>query len=124
MLKLSWPLMSLLLIVGCTPAAPPTVAIADARVVVESALASWKNAESVQTLRDSADSILVAEPRWESGWKLDGYEFVGQTVDGFQARCKVQLSLKDPAGKATRETAEYVATAAPKRTVTRVSEGW
>jgi len=117
-------LPTIALIVGCTPAPPPKVAIADARAVVESALASWKNAEPMQTLRDSADSVLVAEPRWESGWKLDGYEFVGETVDGFQARCKVQLTLKDPKGNASRETAEYVATAAPKRTVTRVSEGW
>jgi hypothetical protein len=123
MMKIAF-LPAITMIVGCTPTPPPTVAIADARAVVETALASWRKAEPVQTLRDSADSILVAEPRWESGWKLDGYEFVGETVDGFQARCKVQLSLKDPAGNSSRETAEYVATAAPKRTVTRVSEGW
>ena len=116
--------LAIALIAGCQSPAPPPVQVADAREVVESALASWKNAEPVQALREKQESIFVAEPRWESGWKLDGYEIVGESIDGFQARCKVNLSLKDPSGVASKEIAEYVATTAPKRTVTRVSEGW
>jgi hypothetical protein len=112
------------LLVGCTPSAPPMTDSASARAVVEEALAAWKEAATVQSLRERSESIFVADPRWEAGWRLDGYEVVEQAVDGFQARCKVNLSLLDPQGKPTRESAEYLATTSPKRTLTRVSEGW
>ena len=112
------------LLVGCSPSAPPPTDSASARAVVEEALAAWKEAATVQSLRDRSDAVFVADPRWEAGWRLDGYEVVDQIVDGFQARCKVNLSLTDPQGKPAREAAEYLATIAPKRTLTRVSEGW
>jgi hypothetical protein len=112
------------LLLGCSPSAPPPTDFVSARAVVEEALAAWKEAATVQGLRDRSDSIFVAEPRWEAGWRLDGYEVVDQVVDGFQTRCKVNLSMIDPQGKPSRETAEYLATTAPKRTVTRVSAGW
>ena len=112
------------LLLGCSPSAPPPTDSASARAVVENALAAWKEAATVQSLRERNDSLIVSEPRWEAGWRLDGYEVVDQVVDGFQTRCKVNLSMIDPQGKPSREAAEYLATAAPKRTVTRVSEGW
>jgi hypothetical protein len=111
-------------VVGCTPTAPPKVEVADGVSIVESALNAWRNSEQVQSLRDGKDSIYVADPQWESGWKLEEFRIVDQSVDGYQARCKVSLSLKDPQGKSSRETAEYLATAAPKKTLTRTSEGW
>jgi hypothetical protein len=112
------------LIAGCSSPAPPTTAVADAKSVVETALNAWRNSEQIQSLREAKDSILVADPRWESGWKLDAFEFVEQNPDGYQVRCKVKLSLKDPSGNSSRETAEYLATSAPKKSVTRSSEGW
>jgi hypothetical protein len=112
------------LLVGCTPSAPPMTDSASARAVVEEALAAWKEGATVQSLRERSESIFVADPRWEAGWRLDGYDVVEQAVDGFQSRCKVNLSLTDPQGKAARESAEYLVTTSPKRTLTRVSEGW
>jgi hypothetical protein len=109
---------------GCSPSAPPKIEVADGISVVESALNAWRNSEQVQTLREGKTSIFVADFQWESGWKLEEYKIVDQAVDGFQARCKVNLTLKDPQGKTSKETAEYIATSAPKKTVTRSSEGW
>ena len=117
-------LLASAILMGCSPSAPPVVEVADGRSVVEAALTSWRNAEAVQSVRDAKTSTFVAEPRWEAGWKLDGFEIVDQTIDGYQARCKVQLSMTDPSGKPIKESAEYLATSSPKRTVTRVSEGW
>ena len=123
-MNLRFLLLASLFVIGCSPSAPPVVEVADGRAVVEAALTAWRNAEAVQTLRDAKNSTFVAEPRWEAGWKLDGFEIVDQSIDGYQARCKVQLSLTDPNGKPIKESAEYLATSSPKRTVTRVSEGW
>jgi hypothetical protein len=111
-------------LLGCSASVPPQTEVADGKSVVEAALTAWRNAEAVQTLRDAKDGTLVADPQWEQGWKLNSFQIVDQTADGFQARCKVQLSLTDPKGKSVNESAEYLATSAPKRTVTRVSEGW
>ena len=109
---------------GCTPTTPSAIQVADGVSVVESALNAWRNSEQVQSLREARDSIFVADPRWESGWKLEDFKIVDQAVDGYQARCKVALTLVDLKGKTTKETAEYLATASPKKTLTRTSEGW
>lgn len=111
-------------VLGCSPSAPPVVEVADGVSVVETALSAWRNSEQVQTLREGKNSIFVADPQWESGWKLEEFKIVDQAIDGFQARCKVNLTLKDPQGKPSKETAEYIATSAPKKTLTRSSEGW
>jgi len=109
---------------GCSMSPPPLADASTGRSVVDEALAAWKDSAPLQSLREKSNAIHVADPRWESGWKLDGYEIVDNAADGFQSRCKVKLALTDPKGKPAKEIAEYLATTSPKRTVTRVSEGW
>jgi hypothetical protein len=115
--------IGVLFVVGCSPSAPPPTDESAGRSVVEAALNAWKDAKSIQAVRDG-DETLVADPRWEAGWTLERFQILEEAVDGFQARCKVRLTLKDSQGKPADETAEYVATSSPRRTVTRVSEGW
>jgi hypothetical protein len=66
---------------------------ATARQAIDTALSRWKSGVKYGTITDTTRTVIVEEPRWKSGTRLENYE-IGEEVLGQEyPRFKVKLNL-------------------------------
>ena len=70
-----------------------TPASATARQAIDTALSKWKSGVKYGTITDTTPTVIVEEPRWKSGTRLENYE-IGEEVLGQEyPRFKVKLNF-------------------------------
>ena len=107
---------------GCGGAPGPGDPVS-ARAALETALEAWKGGGTSQSLLDKSPPMHVADYRWEAGFKLSNYKITeSSATSGFDRRYPVELWLKTPKGKASREKAVYNIATSPSLTVVRDPE--
>lgn len=79
-------------------------ASATARLAIETALSKWKAGVKYGMIADTSPTVIVEEPRWKSGIRLESYEIVEEVPGKEYPRFKVKLML---AGK-PEEITEYL----------------
>lgn len=79
-------------------------ASATARLAIETALSKWKSGVKYGTIADSTPTVIVEEPRWKSGIRLENFEIVEEVPGKEYPHFKVKLMF---AGK-PEETTEYL----------------
>lgn len=96
--------------VGCSDEVEPPAPIdkADAQTAMNTALAAWKNGDSMESLRDGDPSILVSDEDWLAGAKLTDFK-IGKVLnqDGSQ-RYEVELSLVSADGRKSKSAVAYI----------------
>ena len=111
-------LLTLTLIIGCgsSHTVQPDVAVKTLRTALE----SWKNGQSPDSLQKASPPIIVQDLDWTSGAKLMEFEILegGEPVDA-NLYAQVKLKLRDSAGSDTDRTVTYVVGTSPKLTVFR-----
>lgn len=112
----------LLAIAGCGDA--PAASDPDAaRAALEAALEAWKEGGTPASLLERSPAVHVADYRWEAGYALQGYAIAESAADsGFDRRYPVELRLKTPRGRPSREKAVYNVSTSPSLTVVRDPE--
>ena len=107
---------------GCNTT-PSTGDPDSAKAALETTLAAWKQGGSVAELVDKNPSIQASDYRWAAGFVLADFR-VGEATSsvGFDRRFPVDLTLKNPQGKAIREKAFFHVTTHPAITVIRDPE--
>ncbi len=91
---------------GCNsnPSARYKPASATARQAIETALAKWKAGAKYGANAESTPTVIVEEPRWKSGSRLESYDIVEEVPGKDYPQFKVKLKL---AGK-PEELTEYL----------------
>jgi hypothetical protein len=99
--------LAALTLVGCgksRPKADPEVA----RDTLRAALGAWKKGESADVLKERSPPIHVADHEWQGGFALLDYQVSAKDqLFGSDLRCQVELSLRNPRGKALKKKATY-----------------
>lgn len=91
-----------------------------ARQSLTAALDSWKAGDPPSKIRESTPPIMMVDPAWDAGQKLESYEVVGQEADdGVNLTCPVKLVCADKNGKKSTAEIKYVVGTAPKITIFR-----
>jgi hypothetical protein len=111
-----------LLLAGCAPgtyqSAPVDAAVA--RKTLERVMESWKNGESIESLRKQSPAVVVQDFDWLYGIELLDYEVVDR---GKEANANliahVKLTLKDKEGAEFEKKVTYLVGTAPALTVFR-----
>jgi hypothetical protein len=103
-------------LLGCsqqkTPPKPSDPATG--REVLQKALAAWKAGESLEAFRRANPDVNVVDRAWQSGAKLLDFSIDEKTsMNGYDVRFTVQLSLQDPAGRKSAEKATYIVSTSP-----------
>ncbi|MFO1045509.1 MAG: hypothetical protein U0941_27325 [Planctomycetaceae bacterium] len=101
---------------GCGPSARTYSLNTDlARSSVKEAMQAWVDGKSPKDLKPR---IIVSDPEWESGAKLESFEFVpnDELVDGsnLHLRVKRKLSIR---GQASESTVKYIVSTSPAITI-------
>jgi hypothetical protein len=90
-----------------------------ARQSLTAALESWKAGDAPTKIRENTPPIVMVDPAWDNGKKLESFEIVGPEVDdGTNLICPVKLVVDDPRGKLTAEV-KYIVGTSPKITIFR-----
>ena len=79
-------------------------ASATARQAIETALSKWKAGLKYGANADSTPTVIVEEPRWKSGIRLESYDIIEEVPNKEYPQFKVKLKL---AGK-PEEISEYL----------------
>ena len=91
-----------------------------ARDTLNSALESWKEGASIESLKDDAPSIVVQDFDWAGGAKLLDYEVLDDgKPESANLVARVKLSLEDKEGTKSEKTVTYLVGTAPVLTVFR-----
>jgi hypothetical protein len=91
-----------------------------ARETLNAALDSWKNGETVESLKEDSPSIVVQDFDWSGGAKLLEYEVLDDgKPESANLVAKVKLSLEGKDGTKSEKTVTYVVGTAPVLTVFR-----
>jgi hypothetical protein len=64
------------------------------RKALETALTAWQNGQPMDQVGNASPAIQVAEPRWQAGQKLGGYEIVKEESEAGHTFFSVKLKLK------------------------------
>ena len=111
-------MLTVVLVSGCQQAArltPPD----RARATLRGALDAWRQGETPEAFRGHS-SVTVVERKWRDGFRLLGYELVGDgEMSGFDWQCRVRLSLQHAGGKKSQEKAVYSISTAPALIIVR-----
>jgi hypothetical protein len=75
------------------------------RKALEAALTAWQNGQPMDQVGSASPAIQVAEPRWQSGEKLGGYEIVKEESEAGHTFFSVKLKLKS---KGSEQLVRYV----------------
>ncbi len=91
---------------GCNgnPSARYKPASATARQAIETALAKWKAGVKYGANAESTPTVIVEEPRWKSGNRLESYDIIEEVPGKEYPQFKVKLKL---AGK-PEEISDYL----------------
>ena len=68
-------------------------ASATARQAVETALSKWKAGVKYGMMTDTKPIVIVEEPRWKSGIRLENYDIIEEVVGQEYPRFKVKLNF-------------------------------
>ena len=79
-------------------------ASATARKAIETVLSKWKAGVKYGTIGEATSTVIVEEPRWKAGSRLESYEIVEEVPGNEYPRFKVKLKL---AGK-SEEICEFL----------------
>ena len=79
-------------------------ASATARQAIETALSKWKSGTKYGMTSDATTTVIVEEPRWKSGIRLESYDIIEEVPNKEYPQFKVKLKL---AGK-PEEISEYL----------------
>lgn len=79
-------------------------ASATARLAIETALSKWKAGVKYGMIADTTPAVIVEEPRWKSGIRLENFEIVEEVPGKEYPHFKVKLMF---AGK-PEELTEYL----------------
>ena len=79
-------------------------ASATARQAIDTALSKWKAGVKYGAISETAKTVIVEEPRWKSGSRLESYEIVEEVTGKEFPHFKVKLKF---AGK-PEEISEYL----------------
>ncbi len=91
-----------------------------ARETLMSVMESWKNGETVESLKEDTPAIVVQDFDWVGGMKLLDYEVVDDgKPESANLIARVKLSLEDREGMKSEKTVIYVVGTAPVLTVFR-----
>ncbi len=115
-------LLCSLLLTGCG-SGPYQSAPVDAdlaRETLTSVMESWKNGETVESLKEDMPPIVVQDFDWAGGMKLLDYEVLDDgKPESANLIARVKLSLEDREGTKSEKTVTYVVGTAPVLTVFR-----
>jgi hypothetical protein len=107
---------------GCGSAAYQSAPVdpSMARDTLTRVMESWREGESVDSLREELPPVVVQDFDWTGGMKLLDYELVGEgkPVDA-NLIAQVKLTLEDKQGTQSEKTVTYVVGTAPALTVFR-----
>lgn len=106
---------------GCGNLGPPSSGDrAEARTVLNQALAAWCRGDSPDSLKAASPPILVSDHQWQGGHRLISYELdASDRTVGADSRIKVKLRLEAPRGKRFQAETEYTVATRPVITVVR-----
>ena len=91
-----------------------------ARETLNATLESWKNGETVESLKAESPPIVVQDFDWSGGAKLLEYEVLDDgKPESANLVARVKLSLEDKEGTKSEKTVTYVVGTAPVLTVFR-----
>lgn len=68
-------------------------ASATARQAIEAALSKWKSGAKYGMTSDATPAVIVEEPRWKSGTRLENYEILEEVVGKEYPQFKVKLNF-------------------------------
>lgn len=108
---------------GTTSELPPPVDPADAGRELTTAFDAWKKGEPHASLLAKTPPVVFAEPLWEGGTRLLGYELGAVELHGRQARCTVKLSLQEKSGKQYERKIGYQIDTTPRVVIAREGLG-
>lgn len=106
---------------GCSGSATSDPVRPDvAKDTLVSALNSWKEGKTAESLRKESTEIVVQDVDWTAGAKLNGYELMddGEEI-GANLSIEVRLDLVDQEGKSASKQVWYVVGTDPVLTVFR-----
>src|SRR5205823_2129668 len=120
--RIVWTLFGMPLLVmcfsGCRLAVPPA-SPEHAQATLREALEAWRKGETRDAFRGSS-AITVVERKWQQGFRLLGYEVIGDgKMSGFDYQWRVRLSLQNANGKKLQEKAVYSVSTSPARVIVR-----
>lgn len=88
---------------GCGGSGSPGVQVDVAKTSLEKALAAWSQGKSVSSLSIDSPKIIVGDNDWESGRKLESFQFQSTPFDdGANLHVTVMLTFADDP-ESTRE---------------------
>lgn len=117
-------LMVVVLALGCGgPEVPPAVDPAEAGHQLTQALDAWKSGEPANSLASRQPPVVFAEPLWDDGVRLQGYELGRVELNGRQGRCTAKLALQSRDGKKYERSIGYVIDTTPRVVIVRESLG-
>jgi hypothetical protein len=64
------------------------------RKTLETALTAWQNGQPMDKISSSSPTIQMADPRWQAGQQLNGYEIVKEENEGGHTFFSVKLKMK------------------------------
>lgn len=109
---------------GCGPSPPQPSDPAAGRDTLRGVLDAWKRGDTPDDYQRANPAVAVAERQWRQGAKLLDYEIDGDAkADGYDVQYKVRLTVRDAAGRESREKAVYNVSTTPRLVVVRYEAG-
>lgn len=112
---------TMLMSIGCGPAAVPMSDPDAAKELLGSSLEAWKTGKSVADMRQLTPPVYVAEELWISGFKLQDFLIQGEgEMYGPNVRLNVTLTGSNKGGAVGKKELQYLVTTTPACTIARV----
>lgn len=106
---------------ACALGCRPSQAVLDrplAQATLQRTLSAWREGQTPQVLGQADPPIIVGEPLWEAGQRLQSFQVLPEaTDDGRNLHAQVDLELATPDGQITKRRQTYVVGTSPKLTV-------
>jgi hypothetical protein len=116
------PLLAVLVAAGCGRGVYEAASLDEeqARETLTSALESWKQGDSQESLQERSPPTLVMDPDWMGGAKLLNFQIPdeGEELEG-RLVIQVTLTLQDERGGPTEKTVTYLVNTSPALAVLR-----
>lgn len=110
---------SMTLISGCACGGSPVSDPVKAEELLSTALEAWKSGSTSSDLEKGASSIVMFDPDWNSGIRLESFEPQPARLAGNNVTLPVKLTLKTGKGRKVQRTAVYAITTEPVKLIVR-----
>ncbi len=108
--------------IGCGGASATGGSEQEARDALTKALDAWKSGRKADEMRNESPEVIVGDPDWKKGNRLNAYQVGSGMYDGKNLRVPVTLTVEQPPRGQRKVVVDYIVGTRPVVTLFRDGE--